>query len=84
MSIELETLLYISDTLNVAPTNISLLKLNNMKKAIEIIKKYPNDDIITYVSSDIKLNLPFIEKIHEIVNDNFPCDANTANVEQGM
>ncbi|AGZ95357.1 hypothetical protein GPX-Vietnam_042 [Goatpox virus] len=72
LSIELDTLLYISDTLNVPPTNISLLKLNNMKKAIEIIKKYPNDDIITYVSSDIKLNLPFIEKIHEIVNNNFP------------
>ncbi|AYC44753.1 hypothetical protein [Moosepox virus GoldyGopher14] len=79
LSIDLKTLLYLSDTFNIAPTNESLLKLNDCVKAIELIKKYPEKNIINYISKNIKNNKCFIEKIHEIVKENLPILLNGLN-----
>ncbi|AQT37586.1 hypothetical protein MYXV_gp040 [Myxoma virus] len=72
LTIDLETLLYMSDTFDVAPTNDGLFTLTDTEKAIELVKKYPNNDVIHYVSDSVKHTGIFIQSMHELVVFHFP------------
>ncbi|UED36550.1 hypothetical protein SPVwb_037 [Swinepox virus] len=72
MIIDLDTLLYLSDAFHIPPTHISLRSLRDINRIIELLKKYPNNNIIDYISDSIKSNSSFIHILHMIISNMFP------------
>ncbi|AAF17918.1 gp036L [Rabbit fibroma virus] len=72
LTIDLDTLLYMSDVFDVAPTNDGLFALTDTEKAIELVKKYPNNNVITYLPDAVKHTSVFIQSMHELVVFHFP------------
>nr|WGO62671.1 hypothetical protein [Wadden Sea poxvirus] len=72
LNISLNTLLYLSDNMNIPPLNKSLMKLDDINVAIYLVNKYPHDSVIDYISNKIKHNINFINEMHKTISRHFP------------
>ncbi|QDJ95013.1 virulence protein [Hypsugopox virus] len=72
LDLDLESILYASDMFNAPPIHKSLSKLTSESLAIELVKKYPFTNVITFINAKIKFSDNFILKMHELVNIHFP------------
>ncbi|AOP31756.1 hypothetical protein BI079_gp066 [Volepox virus] len=70
--IDLETILRISDEYNVPPIHDILFNLTNEEKCINLVKKYPIDNVINFIRQDIKYSPSFINAIKDFVNEHLP------------
>ncbi|ABQ43516.1 hypothetical protein [Tanapox virus] len=69
---DLDTVIYLSDEFNIPPLNYALFKLASISKALELVKKYPEENIVDYLPNAIKKEKRFLENVNEIVLSFFP------------
>ncbi len=72
LDVELDTLLHLSDEINVPPLHDQLLKLENMERCIELVKKYPKEPIVDFISPYVKFNPRFVREMHLTVDELLP------------
>ncbi|AOP31545.1 hypothetical protein SKPV-WA-066 [Skunkpox virus] len=71
-NLDLEIILRISDEYNVPPIHDILFNLADEEKCINLVKKYPVDNVINFIRQDIKYSPRFINSIKDFVNENLP------------
>ncbi|AXN75298.1 Membrane protein [Orthopoxvirus akhmetapox] len=71
-NLDLETVLSISDKYNVPPVHDILSKLTDEERCIQLVKKYPVDNVINFISRDVRYSATFIKSIKYFVNENLP------------
>ncbi|AOP31328.1 hypothetical protein RCNV-85A-051 [Raccoonpox virus] len=71
-NIDLEIVISISDEYNVPPIHDVLHNLTDEQICINLVKKYPLDNVINFIRQDIKYSPSFISAVKQFVNENLP------------
>ncbi|AST09258.1 hypothetical protein Murmansk-063 [Murmansk poxvirus] len=71
-NLDLATILHISNNYNVPPLHNILYTFYDVNECIKLVKKYPMDNVIEFINTDVKFNPVFINEVKEFVNKNLP------------
>ncbi|WAH71003.1 virulence protein [Eptesipox virus] len=72
IDLDLDSVLYASNMFNAPPLHKSLLKLTSESVAIDLVKKYPFKNVISFINAKIKVSDNFIVEMHNLVKQHFP------------